>query len=296
MRPKKENSLFFLAANFLLCCSFIFSSCGRPSPLETNIQFLGHKGSGNNNYNDVLLENTVPSVQGVLSRLDGAEIDVQMSLDGTIWIFHNSSLSNSACINSIQDTIPKMRDTDIELIRICHKNKSDRLYRLAELVNWANTTPEGFYLSLDIKVSFNAGTFALYGNKDGYLAKFADALALIFVNYKFTDKVLVEIDSKFFCNLIKNHKATNKMTTCFMRYEAMPQKIENAIKLGYDGLSCNYTDVTVTKENIEIAHSAGLKVQLWTPYYRDELRKAFAMNPDFIQTDNIYAKQALNVK
>ena len=40
---------------------------------------------------------------------------------------------------------------------------------------------------------------------------------------------------------------------------------------------------------------AGLKVQLWTPYFRDELKSIVAMDPDFIHTDNIHAKQALNI-
>lgn len=278
-------------------CFMCFISCGRPSPLDTPINFLGHKGGGSNNYNDVYIENTLPIVQSAFDRLDGAELDIQMSLDGTPWIWHNSSLDGYICDNSSrEDTIPKMRDVDIEKIKICHKNKSDRIYKLSEIVNWSNTTPDGIYISLDIKISFSKNTFSLYGDRNGYLIQLATSLATVFENYKFTKKTLAEIDSQLFCTTLKSFSSTKDIVTCFMRYEPMENKIKNAVKLGYDGLSCNYTDASVTKETIEAAHRAGLKVQLWTPYYRDELRVAFAMNPDFIQTDNIYAKQALNVR
>ncbi len=264
--------------------------------METSINFMGHKGSGNNNYNDFLIENTLPSVQNAANRLDGVELDIQMSLDGTPWIWHNSNLSGFVCNSSSQDIIPEMRDVDIEKIRICHKTKSDRLYKLSEIVDWNNNTGRGLYLSLDIKISFSASTFSLYGDRNGYLMQLAASLAQVFQNYKFIDRTLVEVDSQLFCTRLKSNNATKGITTCFMRYEPMPEKINNALRLGYDGLSCNYTDATVTKETVAAAKKAGLKVQLWTPYYRDELRIAFAMNPDFIQTDNIYAKQALNVK
>lgn len=284
-------SILFVLAGLVT----LTNSCGKPEPIETATNFLGHKGSGNNNYNDLLIENTLPSIKSAVNRLDGAELDIQMSLDGTPWIWHNASLKGYVCNSNSQDTIPKMRDADIEQVRICHQTKQDRIYKLAEVLNWNNNGP-GVYISLDIKVSFNATTFRLYGDRNGYLTQLATSLASIFENYRHTDKTLVEVDSQLFCTKLKSFASTRAITTCFMRYEPMQKKIENAIRLGYEGLSCNYTDPSVTKETVAAAQKAGLKVQLWTPYYRDELRKAFAMNPDFVQTDNIYAKQALNVR
>lgn len=283
----------FWCAILLSLCLFV--SCKRPDPQETTIQFLGHKGAGSNNYNDHYVENTLATVQYGLNRLDGVELDVQMSLDETIWIFHNTSLSGSTCA-PITDTIPKMRDVDIEKLTLCHGTKTDKISKLADVINWANTTTDGFPISLDMKISFSANVWALWGTRDAYLLKFANSLAKILSGYRFTNKILTEVDSKLYCTALKNNVATKDIVTCFMRYEPMPEKIANAIKLGYDGISCNYTDPTVTAETVAMAKNAGLKVQLWTPYYRDQLRIAFAMQPDFIQTDNIYAKQALNVK
>jgi len=275
-----------------LVCTY---SCRKAEPVETDVIFLAHKGSGSNNYNDNLLENTLPSVKNILNKLDGAELDIQMSLDGTPWIWHNDSLSGYICDSEAEDIIPEMRDADIEKIRICYKNRTDRIYKLSEVVDW-NNSGQGIYLSLDIKISFNANTFNLYGGREGYLIKLANSLISVFEHYKYVDRTLVEIDNQMFCSILKSSSSTKAITTCFMRYQPMEDKIANAVKLDYDGISCNYTDPTVTSASIATAKKAGLKVQLWTPYYRDELRTVLAMNPDFIQTDNIHAKQALNIK
>ncbi len=286
-----------LNLSYILLVLFCFTtSCRKAEILETTTIFIGHKGSGSNNYNDVVIENTLPAVQNIFGKLDGAELDIQMSLDETPWIWHNSSLDGFVCGSSSQDTIPKMRDIDIEKIRICHRSKSDRIYKLSEVVNWSNSTPSGIYLSLDIKTSFSRATFDLYGSRDNYFTTLASSIAKVFENYKFSEKTIAEVDSKIFCQTLKSFPSTRKIGTYFMRYEPMDRKIQNAVALGYDGLSCNYTDPTVTSESIAAAHAAGLKVQLWTPYYLDELRFALDMNPDFIQTDNIYAKKGLNIK
>jgi len=292
--PFSVTRLLLLGSFFLGLLVFSVS-CGKSSPLETNIIFLGHKGSGSNNYNDLFIENTIPSIKNTLNRLDGAELDIQMSLDGTPWVWHNASLSGYVCNSNSQDIIPEMRDADIEKLKICHQSKTDRIYKLSEILNW-NNSGVGVHLSLDIKISFSEETFNLYGDRNGYLTQLATRLASIFQNYRYTSRTLIEIDSQLFCTKLKSFPSTKDIITCFMGYEPMEGKIYNALRLGYDGISCNYTDPSVTAETVAAARKAGLKVQLWTPYYRDELRRAFAMNPDFIQTDNIYAKQALNVK
>lgn len=170
------------------------------------------------------------------------------------------------------------------------------MYKLSEILAWSNSTASGIQISLDIKVSFSKSTLSLYGNKDGYLKRLATSLSKVFEGYKFTHKTIAEVDSKLFCTTLKSFESTKKLATFFMRYEPMPIKIKNAKLLGYDGISSNYTDPSVTTETVLAAKKAGLKVMLWTPYYRDELQRVLALDPDYIQTDNMFAKQALRIK
>lgn len=263
---------------------------------ETNINFLGHKGSGSNNYSDNAMENTLPAVVYGNETLDGAELDIQMSLDGTVWVFHDENVNEKNCTATSNDTIPKMHDKDIEAIMLCQESKKDRLYKLQEIADWWNNNPKATYLSLEVKFSFGAQTFDVWSGRDNYFKKLAESISTVFKTFNYPGNVLIEVNSKLFCNTLRSLPNGKNFKLCYIGEEPLPQKIENAVKLGYDGISCKYTAPTVTHENIEIAHNNGLIVQLWTPYYRNELRLAFALNPDFIQTDNIWAKQALNVK
>ena len=80
---KKLFALGFLTFSLMLYCS-----C-KKEKLTTDVKFLGHKGAGGNYFNDVNMENTIPSFAEAVQTLDGVEADVAMSLDGTIWMYHN---------------------------------------------------------------------------------------------------------------------------------------------------------------------------------------------------------------
>lgn len=283
---------------FIVACLALGAGCSKnKEPRETDVNFLGHKGAGSNNYNDHNIENTLAAVRQGVEMLDGVEIDVQMSRDGTIWLFHDEDNVNdlNCAGNTVSQSIPAMSDAEIEQIELCHETKKDRLYKLSEIIDFYKATPAGFYISLDIKISFPAEIMQAVGGRNAYLLRMADTLASV-IGDADPQKILVEVDSKAFCDQLKSHPNTAGVKTFFMRYEPFDQKIENAIKLGYDGLSCNFTDETITPEKIRKAQERGLLVQLWTPYYRDEVTRTFNWSPNFIQTDNIRAKTGLNVK
>src|SRR5690554_4907493 len=79
-----------------------YSACQKePSPYLTvsipqETLFIGHKGSGNiNEYGNLeFVENTWEAIANAMNSIDGSEIDIQISLDSTLWIFHSSTLQN----------------------------------------------------------------------------------------------------------------------------------------------------------------------------------------------------------
>ena len=72
---------------------------------ETDVRFLGHKGGGDNSFGATYIENTILSVKEGLKTLNGVEVDIQMSLDGTIWMFHNGDLAGSGCNTNYRNSI-----------------------------------------------------------------------------------------------------------------------------------------------------------------------------------------------
>jgi len=275
--------------------SFVFLnyvSC-KKDKITTNVKFLGHKGAGGNYFNDVHMENTIPSFAQAIETLDGVETDVAMSLDGTIWMYHNQDVNDYACDEVPGRFIPAMRDSELEKIMLCHESKKDRIYKFSELMAFWESRGKSFIISLDIKPTFPAWVFDMVGGRSAYYDKLAKSLSEIPSSAEGTEKILLEFDSPRFLSQLKLYPKTEKMVRYYTGDGGMEDHIQTALARGYDGISVDGNKASV--ESVKKAKSVGLKVQLWTPYFRDELRPVFAMEPDFIHTDNIHAKKALNI-
>lgn len=284
----------FLAVLLIL---MFFSRCkdepANDTSVELKVRILGHKGGGNNSYNDLHIENTLPSVQDGLKKLDGVEVDVQMSLDGTLWMFHDSDVAESGCDASYHRCIPLLTDNEIQQIQICSGSKQSRIYKLEELINYWNADPGGFYFSMHIKLDFPDDSInqAAIGGEAKYLSKMADSLAKLFMTYNHAGQVFIEVYDAKFCTKIQ--ATIPDIKVCLLKEVTFQQQIKDALALGYDGVSCIFTEPTLSAAEVKRAQDNGLVVQLWTPDKEKDLQTAYDMNPDFIQTNNLDAINSL---
>ena len=291
---------FYVSIIFLMCtfCTKKYTpepTNQQPEPISTDILFIGHKGGGSNNFNPQFVENTLPSVIDGLKTLDGVEVDLQMSLDGTIWLMHNMDLNYIVCNDtSYHHCIVLMHDSVISKWKICNDTVQDRIYKLSELIDYWNASTNGFYISLHVKTDFPADTFNLIGSKDAYLQKMADNLGNILSIIKHPNHLFLEINYKPFCDRLKNKVSDIKF--CYLSEGDFRQRIDSAITKNYNGISNSYSSTSVTVDAVQKAKDKGLFVQLWTPYYLDELKAAFTLHPNTIQTDNLSVKKELNIK
>jgi len=287
----KESAVFFAVLLFLI----FVSQCKNDSGSETltepelEVKILGHKGGGTSSFNPLHIENTLPSVQDGLKKMDGIELDVQMSLDGTLWLYHDPDVSYTSCGSAWSGTIPLLTDSEIQNVLICDGSKQSRIYKLEEVVNFWNADAVGFYMSLHIKLDFPSETLAdsRIGGEAKYLAKMADSLAKVFTTYKHQNQVYLEVYDAIFCT--KMHSLIPNIKVCLLKEVTFQQQIRDALNLGYDGISCIFTEPTITAAEVKRAQESGLIVQLWTPDTEAELSTAYALKPDFIQTNNLDA-------
>lgn len=116
----------------LLFCIFAlqFSSCNKHEAYP-EVQIFGHAGMGMDMpmsiYHDNSLESVVLSL--TLPSIDGVEVDVRMSADGTLWLYHENKLeahtNGEGCI---------FETTDAELETIRYKSlHSEKLARLDQV-------------------------------------------------------------------------------------------------------------------------------------------------------------------
>jgi hypothetical protein len=132
----------------ILILSFAIISCKKKDGFE-DIKILGHAGNGLEISNSVYHDNSRNSINLAISHngCDGVEIDVQLSKDGTAWLFHDTNLKKEAnldaCINST---------SDVELAKLSYNHFNDEpLLRLNDL------QVEGKTLFLDLR-HFNSCT------------------------------------------------------------------------------------------------------------------------------------------
>ena len=266
------------------------------TPTTTDVKFLGHKGGGNSLINSTHIENTLLSVQDGLKTLGGAEVDIQMSLDGTIWMFHNADVGASTCKNNYHHSIVLLKDAEISQLQICCNNVQDRIYKLQELISVWSANPTGFILSMHLKLDFPSDTLnnQLIGGEAAYLSKFANSLAKIFPTVIHPGQLIVEVYDATFCGII--HSKIPGIKVCLIKEVTFQQQIHDALALGYDGVSCTFDEPTLTVNEVKRARDSGLFVELWTPDIKSDLLTTLNLQPNFIQTNNLDALIMLNVK
>jgi glycerophosphoryl diester phosphodiesterase len=296
----RHSSYFRFGYLFLtLALWSLFFSCQKDPettpPAENTVKFLGHKGSGSSSINPAYIENTLPAIQKGIETLSGVELDLQMSLDGTLWLFHDTNMATSSCTAMPSKTIILSTDTDISKIKICSSKAQERIYRLSELLSYWNQAANPFYISLHIKLDFPADSMnkPVIGGEALYLAKMADNLAKILPSVKAPGKIILEVYDATFCKRI--HQLIPGIKVCLIKEVTFPKQVSDALALGYDGVSCIFSETTLTAAEVAKAQSSGLLVQLWTPDSKVELDKAHNFLPDFIQTNNLNAPTDLNL-
>jgi glycerophosphoryl diester phosphodiesterase len=305
-----KSNLMLMHANipryaFYLFCLLVLSLSGcvktPPAPtddfVDTSVQFLGHKGAGSNNYNDVNMEHSLASFQQAMLTMDGVEIDMEMSLDGTIWLFHDTEINSELCTPQATNSIINMHDADIEALQLCSRTKTGRVYKLSELKNYWNSYPNGFYISLEVKEYFSNAEYTAAGGYAHYFNTLADRLDATMSGLAHPSKMfLLEVSQKAFWDTLKTYPFASHVSAVLFEYKPFAQVVADAKTWGFNGVSVDFIDNTITTTGVRNAQDDGLIVQIWTPYTYDEVLPVFNMHPDFIQTDNIAIKSELHVR
>lgn len=227
--------------------------------------------------------------------MNGIEVDLQMSLDGTIWLLHDLNLATLNCNATLPRMIILSRDTEVSKITLCTSKAQDRMYKLSEIISYWNQATTPFYVSLHIKLDYPVDSMnkPAIGGEAIYLSKFADNLAKILPSVKDPGKIIVEVYDATFCKKI--HQLIPGIKVCLIKEVSFPQQINDALDLGYDGVSCMFTEPTLNAVEVTRAQTNGLIVQLWTPDTKQELATSLSYHPNFIETDDLTAIADLNV-
>jgi len=261
----------------------ILTSCNKdkdtPSPISNStIKYLGHRGSGSDDFigKDSLFphENTFQAMLIGFQYLNGSETDIQMSLDGTIWLWHDHNFPNASSTQSI----PELHDTTILRLQPTYKP----LAKLDSVLHWMSKYAPTKYISLDVK-----GYFPYITNLDyfAYFNRMTDSISAMVKKYHIQRRVYVETDYTMFLDIMKIKEPL--VDRYLLAYTDLRSAINTCVNRGYTGVSFAYYDTSLTEQNINYLRSKGLKIQVWTLHTIESIEQIKNFNPDVIQTDII---------
>jgi len=133
---------------------------------------IAHRGGAG-----LMPENTLAAFRDAVARgCDGAELDVQLSSDGAVVVFHDYRLKPEICRGTdglfLERPTPRIKDLTLAGLKKCDVGRADplsayahahpdmqpadgeRIPTLAEVVEVAKTSPKPFLLFVELKTSF----------------------------------------------------------------------------------------------------------------------------------------------
>jgi glycerophosphoryl diester phosphodiesterase len=230
---------------------------------------LMHRGGGDNTN---VLPNTLQAAEYGLSVMDGIELDIQISKDGTLWLDHKVG-----CFQTLTDTQIKSFEECGGVVRY-HTVES-----VFELM--ASKYPDS-YISLDVK-----GQYCEIINTTELMRQMAESVQVLVDKYKMQGKVLVESNSVEFMKEIDDQTGIGQ---CIISLGDVDEGLANAAATKARGISLKYGIEEVNYDVVALIHSKGYGLVLWTINEPDDIIDAWNSKPDFIETDNSDFKDIVN--
>lgn len=258
--------------------STIFS-CEKDTPMYkiknlngNKVSALGHGGSGISWKFPI---DTWESIQECLNiGADGTEMDIQMTKDSVLVVFHDEKLENAtSCIGLISEK--KWSEIGTCLYNSPLSSHID-LMRAEDVFSRINNLNKYLF-------TFDCKFYTSSNNTIDYFNQFANAIIALVEKYQLEKNLLIESQNLDFLRIIQNKKNDLKLFI-------YPADFEEGLKIAQD---LNLFGITidsklVTEKKIALAHEKGLRVAIWNIETQEENLSGLQKSPDYIQSDKIH--------
>ncbi len=287
-----QNSLIKLCSALALCV--IFSSC---SSVDTDaidnlhngkILKLGHAGLGFtslvNPFNPYPTNGITALKKAMDYGADGVEVDVQMTKDSVIVLFHDLTMEESTSLKGcIQEkNWSEIKDTPYELGGIYDLFQSDKIMRLDSLLSWFQNMEEYPHIHFDTRIYNTCNKSEPYA----YNGSLGPQLVKVLDEYNVpTDKVLIISTTKKFLEYLQEIQ-----TQYLLSYEEtddFDKGLETVLDLGITSMTIK--PKLLTSEKVAIAHKNNIQIVTFGAKSRSGTASLIELNPDVIHSNNIRA-------
>jgi glycerophosphoryl diester phosphodiesterase len=231
------------------------------------LMIFGHRGMGvyykipGNTYESIL-----PAVE---VGADGCEIDLQLTSDSVLVLFHNDVLEpRTTCSGRINElTWAELKGCKYNaLVGNVFVVSADELFgKLPDVQN--------LYFSFDSKMDYEVVNFDLYQSQ------FLRAIKRLCDKYHMSENVFLEGNESFLLKA-RSLGLTNKL---FLDRVLNETSIETAINNSFFGICSQVGDIQV---DTDIAHAKGLYIMAYSPYDYAQNKDAIRKKIDILQTDD----------
>jgi glycerophosphoryl diester phosphodiesterase len=156
------------------------------------------------------------------------------------------------------------------------------LQKLETLFDYVSKNYPEKFISLDVKAWSPCELVGI--NIIREMNKMAQEIIDLTFKYHLEGRVMVESETGDFLYYIKKH--SDGIETYLTTLGDFEMGAARALEAGFSGISFQYKfKESVGKEQIDLLHRKGLKIQLWTVLDSATLVEAKSLAPDFVQTD-----------
>lgn len=230
------------------------------------VMILGHRGMGISYYKP---GNTLDAILPVIGiGADGSEMDIQMTRDSELVIYHNDELDQ---ITTCSGRIYEQHWAQIKqckyyaLQNMIFINSVDDLFRnIPHLTN--------YYFSFDCKIDQSVVDI------ESYKATYLRAIKRICDKFEMSNNVFIEGDDDLL-NKAQQLGLTNKLC---MNTGLTQETINTAYNHHFFGISTSIDLLDL----VDNAHQKGLYIMAWSPGNYSENKMTLAKKADIIQSDD----------
>ncbi len=216
--------------------------------------------------------NSMESLNKVLAiHADGTEMDLQLSKDNEMVLFHNNNLQDACRAEGM------VRNKNWEEIKNTNYKwpllESSKLIRMSDFFDQVKITPNHIF-TFDCKVEAQ--------EDQDYLRNFADKLYALILQYNLVDQCFIE---SYNIDFLKNLEAKNPKLKLFVHCNTLTDGLSVSRQVHLYGLTMDR--LKISQEEIALAHQNNLHITLYNMVNANENIKAIQMNADFLQSDKM---------
>jgi len=216
-------------------------------------------------------ENTISAInEALLQNADGIEIDVRMSLDGILFLFHDSNVSRTTNITE----------------RIAVESFTYQALKALDAGSWFGSEFEHERIpTLEEVFEVTKGKTTLYIELKSNIPLIEENLITLLEAYEMYDEVVLMSFNRSQLQLLKS-LSENKIKTLLLLPIFYGDIMDLVDSPNYDYLGFSVSMVKQDSAYVSILHQAGKRIYVWTVNNQEDIRSMSNYDVDGIITDD----------